>query len=165
MKSLSRSVTIMFLFDLLILSITTYAVGSFLDFSFKLNIGVTVLTTLSGLIVLFLKGNYKIREFNLTSWNFYRLFEGVFLTNLLPVLMLLVLFSEKEIPLRLILICKFALMNIFILYILLCLYRLCFHYYLFHIKKIKNILILGTDERARIIADEIQNKYALKMIC
>ncbi len=163
MKSLSRSVTIMFLFDLLILSITTYAVGSFLDFSFKLNIGVTVLTTLSGLIVLFLKGNYKIREFNLTSWNFYRLFEGVFLTNLLPVLMLLVLFSEKEIPLRFILIGKFALMNIFILYILLCLYRLCFHYYLFHIKKIKNILILGTDERARIIADEIQNKYALKM--
>lgn len=156
MKSLSRSVAIMFVFDLLILSITTYAVGNFFGFSFKINLATVILTTLSGLIVLFLKGNYKIREFNITSWNFYRLLEGVIFTNI-PALMFLYLFFEKEILLR------FALMNIFILYILLCLYRLCFHYYLFHIKKIKNILILGTDERARIIADEIQNKYALKM--
>ena len=156
MKSLSRSVTIMFLFDLLILSITTYAVGNFFGFSFKINLAVTIFTTISGLIVLFLKGYYKIREFNITAWNFYRLLEGVIFTNI-PALMFLYFFFEKETLLR------FTLMNIVVIYVLLCLYRLCFHYYLFHIKKIKNILILGTDERARIIADEIQNKYALKM--
>ena len=35
--------------------------------------------------------------------------------------------------------------------------------YLVKLKKVKNILILGTDERAKVIADEIQSKYALKM--
>ena len=43
------------------------------------------------------------------------------------------------------------------------LYRAFYHLYLFRLKKVKNILILGTDARARVIADEIQSKYALKM--
>ena len=58
---------------------------------------------------------------------------------------------------------KFLAVNTITIYILLWLYRAVFHFYLFNIKKEKNILILGTDERARIIADEIQSKAALKM--
>ena len=49
------------------------------------------------------------------------------------------------------------------IFVILRLYRAFNHIYLFRIKKIKNILILGTDERAKIIADEIQAKKALRM--
>lgn len=58
---------------------------------------------------------------------------------------------------------KFIGVNIVIVYFGFLIYRICFHYYLFYIKKIKNVLIIGTDARSRVIADEIQGKYALKM--
>lgn len=155
-KSLSKSTTIMFLFDLLILCLTTY----FLCLHFQTNLKITLLSTglvaLTGLVTLFLKGYYKIREFNPTFWNFYRLFEGVIFIHI-PFGIMLYLFA-KEMP-----ILKILGINIVIIYILLCLYRLCFHYYLFNFKKTKKILIVGVNDRAKILADEIMNKQALKM--
>jgi len=156
-KTLSKSVNIMFLFDLLILIGSTLAWAKLFGYTPKAIIFLILLVTIVGLIVLFLKGNYKIREFNITGKNTYLLFEGVVMMHIIPALYLFV-FASSAIKTI-----EFLLVNILTIFIALRLYRALFHYYLFKIKRTKNILILGTDERARIIADEIQGKYALKM--
>lgn len=156
MKTLSRSVTVMFLFDFTILSLSTFFVTGFFGFPPVLRFLSIFLITVTGLVSLFLKGNYGIREFNPTLWNIYRLFEGVIIAHVPAVLVLFFPADKSDLF-------GFLGLNIIIVFLLLLIYRDCFHYYLFRLKKAKNVLILGADERARIIADEIQSKYALKM--
>ena len=154
MKTLSKSVLIMFIFDLLILSISTGLWYNY--FKFPIFWGLPILLiVLTGLIVLFLKANYKIREFNNTFKNTYLLFEGIIFANI-PALGLLFVASGMDVL-------QFLIANVLTLFVVLKLYRILFHYWLFNIKKVKNILILGTDKRARVIADEIQGKKALRM--
>ena len=154
-KSLSKSTTIMFLFDLIILTLSTYFWSNNFNFSLKIVLLSISVTLITGLITLFLKGYYKIREFNITMWNAYRLFEGVVFAHV-PVLLLL-FFVPADILL------KFIGFNILTVFITLYLYRLCFHYYLFNIKKIKKVLIVGANERAKAIVEVIKNKKALQM--
>ena len=156
-KTLSKSVSIMFIFDLLILLFSTFIWAYSFQYSLKAVIFLTLMVVTIGLIVLFLKGNYRIREFNITGKNTYLLFEGIIMMHIIPAVYLFIFASSSVTTL------KFLFVNIFTTFICLRLYRALFHYYLFKIKKTKNILILGTDERARVISDEIQNKYALKM--
>ncbi|MCR5260811.1 MAG: sugar transferase [Candidatus Gastranaerophilales bacterium] len=156
MNTISRSVFTMFLFDLTVLSISTFFWALFFDYS-KISILILcILTTITGLIVLYLKGNYKIREFNITVKNTYLLFEGMVLAHVVPSVYLLIFSATVKDSV-------FIISNILTTFAVLRLYRIFFHLYLFKVKKEKNVLILGTDERAKIIADEIQNKYALKM--
>ena len=156
MKTLSKSTWIMFLYDLLTLCISTIFWCYY--FSLKLNILILAvfLVLVAGLTSLYLKENYKIREFNITIGNTYRLFEGVIFAHI-PMYIILSFFVLPNLLLKL------SCLNILTVFVFLCLYRICFHYYLFNFKKVKNILILGTDERARVIADEIKNKFALRM--
>ena len=70
-KTLSKSVFIMFIFDLLILFLSTLMWAYAFNYSVKAIIFLTLLVVTVGLIVLFLKGNYKIREFNITGKNTY----------------------------------------------------------------------------------------------
>ena len=146
----------MFLFDLIILSSLTLLTSTICNFPILTKILSVLTITVVGLICLFLKGNYKIREFNPTFWNVYRLLEGVVFTHI-PLAFVLFFMVRKCFLI------EFLVINILAIYTILLIYRFCFHLYLFNIKKVKNILILGTDERARVIADEIQSKYALKM--
>ena len=157
MKSLSRSTWIMFLFDLIILCLSTYYWTNIFSYTPKAIIILCCLVVLIGLIILYLKSNYKIREHNINFKNSYLLFEGIVMAHVLPVLYLVVFAASVTDTLR------FIATNILTIFVLLELYRIFYHLYLFKLKKVKNILILGTDERARVIADEIQGKYALKM--
>lgn len=157
MNSLSKSAKIMFLFDFIILFLSTYLWANYFGYTNKAIIILCILVVVMGLIVLFLKGNYKIREFNINFKNTYLLFEGIVMTHVLPALYLLVFAASITCTL------KFLAINTLTIFVLLRLYRAIFHLYLFKIKKEKNILILGADERARIIADEIQDKIALRM--
>ena len=157
MKSLSRSTRIMFVFDLLILSLSTYFCAKFFGYTIKAIIILLLLIVPIGLTVLFLKGNYKVREFNITLKNAYLLFEGIVMTHVLPAIYLLIFAASIASTLR------FLAVNTLIIFVFLRLYRSLFHLYLFNLKKEKNILIIGADERARIIADEIQGKKALRM--
>ena len=158
-KSLSKSTSIMFLFDLLVCAFSTSifyeSLGDHNNFC-RLNIFVVAIVVIVGLFSLFLKGQYKIREHRLTGWNAYRLFEGVVFAHIIPAIVLFFFISKLALI-------KFLGLNICAIFLCLYIYRLGFHYYLFHLKREKNILILGTDERARIIADEIQGKKALRM--
>ncbi|MBQ7764254.1 sugar transferase [bacterium] len=154
MRSLSKSIPLMFTFDLIILGLST--AFWYQHFNFPKFYGLPVLIiVLTGLAVLFLKANYKIREFNNTLKNTYLLFEGIVFANI-PSLGLLYFVQGVDVL-------KFFVVNILTVFIALKLYRVIFHYWLFYIKKVKNILILGTDKRARVIADEIQGKKALRM--
>ncbi|MBR6127111.1 sugar transferase [bacterium] len=157
MKSLSKSTTTMFLFDLIILGLSTYLWSNFFGYTPKAVGILCFFVVLIGLVVLFLKGNYKIREFNINFKNTYLLFEGIIMTHVLPALYLLIFAASITCTL------KFLAVNTVTIFVLLRLYRAFFHLYLFNIKKEKNILVLGADDRARIIADEIQGKKALRM--
>lgn len=156
-KTLSKSVFIMFIFDLLILFLSTLMWAYKFNYSVKAIIFLTLSVVVVGLIVLFLKGNYKIREFNITGKNTYLLFEGIVMMHVIPALYLFIFASSVVTTL------EFLFANILTTFVCLRIYRALFHLYLFKIKKTKNILILGTDKRARVIADEINSKYALKM--
>ena len=157
MKSLSKSTWIMFCFDFLILGVSTYLWANFFGYTHKAIALLCLTVVVVGIIVLFLKGNYKIREFNINLKTAYLLFEGVVMTHVIPAAYLVIFAASITSTL------KFLAINTVTIFILLKLYRDIFHFYLFNIKKEKNILILGTDERAKIIADEIKSKTALKM--
>ena len=95
----------------------------------------------------------RIAEF---AKNTYLLFEGVVFTNI-PLILLMLVFNRTLSG------AVFALVNITTIFIALKLYRIGLHFYLFKLKKTKNVLIVGTGKNAKIIADEIINKKALKM--
>lgn len=93
-KTLSKSVFIMFVFDLLILFLSTSIWAYAFNYSVKAIMFLTLLVVTVGLIVLFLKGNYKIREFNITGKNTYLLFEGIVMMHVIPALYLFIFASS-----------------------------------------------------------------------
>lgn len=157
MKSLSKSTWTMFCFDLITLFLSTYLWATFFGYTEKAIFILCITIVSVGLTVLYLKGNYKIREFNITLKNVYLLFEGIVMTHVVPAVYLLIFAASITCTL------KFLAVNVITIFVILRFYRDLFHMYLFKIKKEKSILILGADERARIIADEIESKKALRM--
>lgn len=127
-KSLSKSTYIMFLFDLLVFSLSTYYWYTHFDLPMYLGIPIALIV-LTGLVSLFLKANYKIREFNITKKNTYLLFEGVVFAHI-PALFLLFFVSGLTVE-------KFLIANILTIFLILKIYRALFHYYLFNIKRTK----------------------------
>ena len=83
-KSLSKSTTIMFIFDFIVLCLSTFLWASVFDYTPKAIVILCIVTVLAGLIILFLKGHYKIREFNINTKNTYLLFEGVVMAHVIP---------------------------------------------------------------------------------
>jgi len=156
-KSLSKSTTIMFIFDFLVLSLSTFIWANIFDYTPKAVIILCITTVIAGLVILYLKGNYKIREFNINTKNTYLLFEGVVMAHVISAAYLLIFASSITSTIN------FIAVNILTIFVILRLYRAFYHFYLFRIKREKNILILGSDHRAKIIADEIQGKKALRM--
>lgn len=137
MKSLSKSTWIMFLFDFMIFYISTYFFANYFNYTPKAIAILCCLVVSVGLIVLYLKGNYKIREHNITFKNSYLLFEGIVMTHVLPVFYLVIFAASVTDTLR------FITTNILTIFVLLELYRIFYHLYLFKLKKVKNILIVG----------------------
>lgn len=155
-KTLSKSVIIMFLYDALIFGLSSYFWYAKFNLTSKMLIPAVLLIVATGLFTLFLKANYKIREFNNTLKNCYLLFEGVIFSQI-PAAILLAFFNLNFS------LAKFLVLNTITIFVLLKLYRIFFHYYLFNFKRVKNILIIGTNQNARLIADEIMAKKALRM--
>lgn len=156
MKILSKSIPIMFTFDLIILGFSTTFWYGFFQLPQNLKIVTVIFVVLTGLISLFLKANYKIREFNNTKKNTYLLFEGVIFSQI-PVFIFLLLYFKHLVVI------KFLFANLITIFTGLKLYRLIFHYYLFNFKPTKNVLIIGNNSYSKLIADEIINKKALMM--
>lgn len=83
-RIISRSVILMFLFDMLAIASASYFSYRYFGLPQRFHIPTVVLTTVLGAIVLYLKSQYKIREFNVTKRNYYLLFEGVIFFNIVP---------------------------------------------------------------------------------
>ena len=156
MRLISKSILIMFIFDMFTLLVSTTFWYTYFELPIDFLDITVLLTVLSGLAVLFLKDNYKIREFNVTLKNYYLLFEGIVFSQI-PAAALLLTFIRSPITF------EYILANLLTIFVVLRLYRVLFHYYLFNIKRTKNVLILGAGKNAKLIADEILNKKALKM--
>lgn len=156
MKTLSKSVIIMFLYDALIFGLSSYFWYAKFNLASKMLIPTVLLIVATGLFSLTLKSNYKIREFNNTLKNCYLLFEGVIFSQI-PTAILLAFFNLNFS------LAKFLILNTITIFALLKVYRIIFHYYLFNFKRVKNILIMGTNKNAKLIADEIMAKKALRM--
>ena len=92
MKTLSKSVIIMFLYDALIFGLSSYFWYAKFNLTSKMLIPAVLLIVATGLFTLFLKANYKIREFNNTLKNCYLLFEGVIFSQI-PAAILLAFLS------------------------------------------------------------------------
>ena len=155
-KTLSKSVIIMFLYDALIFGLSSYFWYAKFNLTSQMLIPAVLLIVATGLFTLFLKANYKIREFNNTLKNCYLLFEGVIFSQI-PAAILLAFFNLNYS------LAKFLILNTITIFALLKVYRIIFHYYLFNFKRVKNILIMGTNKNAKLIADEIMAKKALRM--
>lgn len=155
-KTLSKSVIIMFLYDALIFGLSSYFWYAKFNLTSKMLIPTVLLIVATGLFTLFLKANYKIREFNNTLKNCYLLFEGVIFSQI-PAAILLAFFNLN------LSFAKFLILNTITIFVLLKVYRIVFHYYLFNFKRVKNILIIGTNKNAKLMADEILAKKALRM--
>lgn len=155
-KTLSKSVIIMFLYDALIFGLSSYFWYAKFNLTSKMLIPAFFLIVATGLFTLFLKANYKIREFNNTLKNCYLLFEGVIFSQI-PTAILLAFFNLNYS------LAKFLILNTITIFVLLKVYRIVFHYYLFNFKRVKNILIIGTNKNAKLMADEILAKKALRM--
>ncbi len=157
-RSLSKSTQIMFFFDFLTILLITYFCSDifFQNASLKIRLLAVFFEVIIGLFVFNAKEQYKIREFNNTVKNSYLLFEGCLITNIITGI-LISFFMPATV------VFKFILFNSIITFILLKIYRIGFHYFLFNIKKIKRVIIVGANERAKITADVIKNRYALKM--
>ena len=156
LKILSKSIIFMLIFDMLVFSISSSFWYDFFNLPKNLFFFAIALVIITGFVVLFLKDNYKIREFNISLKNYYLLFEGVVFAHV-PLTMFLLLFNRN------LQILEFIALNILTIYLSLAIYRNLFHLYLFKFKNTKNVLIMGTNREARLIADEIINKKALKM--
>ena len=91
-KTLSKSVIIMFLYDALIFGLSSYFWYAKFNLASKMLIPAVLLIVATGLFTLFLKANYKIREFNNTLKNCYLLFEGVIFSQI-PAAILLAFFN------------------------------------------------------------------------
>ena len=146
----------MFLFDMAVMLFSTTFWYTGFNLPENLLDMTVLITVLSGIAVLFLKDNYKIREFNTTLKNYYLLFEGMVFAQIPPAILLLTFTHDANTF-------EFILANLITIFIALRIYRLLFHYYLFHIKRTRNVLIIGNDKTAKLIADEIKAKKALKM--
>ena len=133
-KSLSKSTWIMFLFDLIILSLSTYYWANVFGYTPKAVVILCSLIVPVGLIILYLKGNYKIREHSINFKNSYLLFEGIVMAHVLPVLYLVIFAASVTDTLR------FIATNILTIFVLLELYRIFYHLYLYRwTAEIKNV--------------------------
>ena len=155
-KSLSKSVVLLFLYDFAVIFCSTLIWYKYFNLPENYFGSVTIITLLVGMFTLFLKDNYKIREFNITLKNIYLLFEAVVFA-IFPASVILFIFNRDLNSIY------FVLFNLVTIWLLLLLYRIIFHYYLFNLKRVKNVLIIGGGHQAEVVSELINEKYALKM--
>lgn len=95
MNRISKSIPMMFLFDLITLFSSTLFWSKYFGYTPKAIGILCFLVVIVGLVVLYMKGNYRIREFNINFKNIYLLFEGIVMAHVLPSLYLVIFAASK----------------------------------------------------------------------
>ncbi len=153
MVVLSKSIYVLAFIEALIIAFSTI-IGYVPISSTLLQVIIAIcIFTLITVIILNLKGFYKIRQYSFKD--IYFLFEGIFIAILLSG------FIAKPI------LNGFGFVNVllttFLIYFGIIATRICFLLYKKFFKPIKNILIVGAGQDGKLIAEEIQSRPELGM--
>jgi FlaA1/EpsC-like NDP-sugar epimerase len=153
MVVLSKSIYVLAFIEALIIAFSTI-IGYIPISSTLLQVIIAIcIFTLITVVILNLKGFYKIRQYSFKD--IYFLFEGIFIAILLSG------FIAKPI------LNGFGFVNVllttFLIYFGIIATRICFLLYKKFFKPIKNILIVGAGQDGKLIAEEIQSRPELGM--
>ena len=153
MAVLSRSVYLLAAIDALFVAFITFLSFSFVAKTYANLFLVVLLFLLSIMVLLGMKGFYKVRKY---GWkDIYLLFEGIFVGAFLAGLLAIPVIGGLALYLILIDILLFFGGILFT--------RICFILYKTIFKPTKNILIVGAGQDGKLIAEEIQSRPELGM--
>lgn len=155
MKVISKSIYVLMVIDALIFEVLTLFTAANYNIPEKNTILTTILFTVCGVYVLFMKGFYKIRNYELDPKDAYLLFEGIVLAAVIPFVTLL-FFDFNWLAF------KFLLVDVICIYIVIFIWRKLFYYHRKYLKPSSNILIIGAGDVGKIMAKEILNRPMLK---
>ena len=153
MAVLSRSVYVLAAIDALFVAFITFLSFSFVAKTYANLFLVVLLFLLSIMVLLGMKGFYKVRKY---GWkDIYLLFEGIFVGAFLAGILAIPVIGGLALYLILIDILLFFVGMLFV--------RICFILYKTIFKPTKNILIVGAGQDGKLIAEEIQSRPELGM--
>jgi len=153
MAILSRSVYVLAFIDALIVSFIGLFTFSQISKTYPQLFAVMGLFLFSIMLVLGMKGFYKVRKYD---WkDIYLLFEGIFVASFLGGILALPVVGN--------LVFYVVLQNILLFFCGTLFTRICFILYKLIFKPIKNILIVGAGQDGKLIAEEIQSRPELGM--
>ena len=156
MKIISKSIYILMIVDAFIFALSTFFLASNSNIPGKYIILTTVLFTFLGIYVLFMRGFYKLRKYEFHLKDMYLLLEGIVLAAVIPCIFLL-FFDFNSLAF------KFFLKDVFLVYILIYIWRRLFYYHRKYLKPSSNILIIGAGAAGKTMAKEILSRPILKM--
>ena len=153
MAAISKSVYIFAILDALWTAFVAFVSFSMIARTYPQLYSVVMLFVLSILVVLGIKGFYKVRAYNFID--IYKLFEGIFLASFMAGILSIPLLGGIGIYLILI--------DILLIFIGAISTRLAFLLYKKIFRPIKNVLIVGAGQDGKLIAEEIQKRPELGM--
>jgi exopolysaccharide biosynthesis polyprenyl glycosylphosphotransferase len=156
MPKLTNSTCVLFTTDITIFLIGTYFSSYYFNISPDLYTISTILLSLFGIYSLFLRGYYKIRKYNFFLKDAYILLEALLLAFVIPSIILFLLkFDER--------VFQFLLTDLFVIYLLLLIWRSGFYQYRKKLHPVKNVLIIGAGKSGDEISREILARPELKL--
>ena len=153
MAVLSRSVYVLAVVDALIITFVSLLSFSYVSQTYGQLFTVVGLFLASIMIVLSLKGFYKVRKY---GWkDIYLLFEGIFIGAFIAALLAIPVIGGLALYI--------VLIDILLFFVGILSARICFILYKIIFKPTKNILIVGAGQDGKLIAEEIQSRPELGM--
>ncbi len=142
--------------DIIIFAFSTFFLAYNCNIPARYILVTTILFSACGIYVLSLKGYYKIEKYKFYLKDTYLLFEGIILAGIIPCGFLLFFDFDWSVL-------KFFVKDAILVYILIYIWRKLVYYYRKYLQFNSNILIIGTGEAGKIIADEIFKRPMLKL--
>ena len=153
MAVISRSVYVLAIIDAIIIAFVSFFSFSFIAQTYANLFIVVGLFLLSIILLLNLKGFYKVRKY---GWkDIYLLFEGIFIGSILAAILAIPVLGGFALYL--------VLIDILLFFGGILFTRICFLLYKTIFKPVKNILIVGAGQDGKLIAEEIQSRPELGM--
>lgn len=153
MAVLSRSVYVVAFIEALIMAFAAFFSYAIVFTSFPQLIGVICIHTIVTILMLKLKGFYKVRKYSFRD--IYFLFEGIFIASFLAGFISMPLLGGFGVV--------HVILDIIIVFVGILITRACYILYKTIFKPVKNILIVGAGQDGKLIAEEIQARPELGM--
>ena len=153
MTVLSRSTYVLAVIDALIIAFVTFVNYMFVATSYSQIFGIIAIFITLTMILLGAKGFYNSRKYGFKD--FYKLFEGIFISAFLAGLITISIIKVFSLPI--------VLFNLIFVFAGITLTRVFYVIFKLLFKPVKNILIVGAGQDGKLIAEEIQSRPELGM--